>query len=309
MSRIRDAEPRVERRPPPFAAFFLIALAIAYLAWYVVTQGVLTEPTIGDLVVHLLRVTPGIAAILLPAALLLRHPDAPRRLPILLLGTLLFAAVQSLIVLADPLQPLFEALTPAAEDVPSLVPLAAVYEIVVGVLSAAGLGCIAFGLAAARRFEDRPGRGATAAASIVPIVAVLATIAGVLGTTRLDLGDVPMTPGLAAYLVASVGLGIVRVVAWAFLASVAIRGWRAGEAPLAGWWLAVLAAGLVLLALAMLSVRGLIDVTDPAVDEVYGYVEATAYAAGIVCLLVAVAIGLPALDLWDDDAPGANSPG
>ena len=73
------------------------------------------------------------------------------------------------------------------------------------------------------------------------------------------------------------------------------------EAPLAGWWLAVLAAGLVLLALAMLNVRNLIDVTDATVDEVYGYIEATAYAAGNLCLLVAVAIGLPVIDPLEEE--------
>lgn len=287
--------------PPPapaptgrrWPALIFVVLAVLDLAWYVYSAGVFVNPTAGDLLVHLLRVTPGLAAILLPAALIGRHPDVWRRIPALLAGAILFAAVQALILIADPLQPLFATLTPAAEDLPSIVPSAAVYELIVAFVSAAGLGLFGYGLIQARRFPDR---GTAGVALLVPTVAVLATAAGVVGLSGLDLTGVSVTAGVLIYLAASVVLGIVRVVAWAFLAAVTIRGWRAGEKPLTGWWLAVLGTGLVLLALAMLNVRNLIDVTDAAVDEVYGYIEATAYAAGNLCLLVAVAAGLPAID-------------
>lgn len=293
--------------PPPspapagrrWTAIIFVTLAVLDLAWYVYSAGVFVRATPGDLLVHLLRVTPGLAAILLPAALIARHPEVGRRVPALLAGAILFAAVQALIVLADPLQPLFATLTPAAEDLPSIVPSAAIYELIVTFVSAAGLGLFGLGLIQARRYPDR---GTAGVALLVPIAAILATVAGVVGLSRLDLTGVSVTAGVLIYLVSSVVLGIVRVVAWAFLAAVTIRGWRAGESPLAGWWLAVLGTALVLLALAMLNVRNLIDVTDATVDEAYGYIEATTYAAGSVCLLVAVAVGLPAIDPLEDEA-------
>jgi hypothetical protein len=288
----------VGRRWP---ALIFVVLALLDLAWYVVSSGVFVNPTPGDLLVHVLRVTPGLAAILLPAALIARHPDVGRQIPALLAGAILFAAVQGLILVADPLQPLFATITPASEDLPSIVPSAAIYELIVAFVSAAGLGLFGFGLTQARRFADR---GTAGVGLLVPAAAVLATIAGVAGLTQLDLTGVSVTPGVLVYLVSSVVLGIVRVVAWAFLAAVTIRGWRAGEAPLTGWWLAVLGTGLVLLALAMLNVRNVIDVTDASVDEIYGYIEATAYAAGNLCLLVAVAVGLPAIDRDGIDESG-----
>jgi hypothetical protein len=293
----------VPEAPPPapagrrWPALIFVVLAVLDLAWYVVDAGVFVNPSPGDLLVHLLRVTPGLAAILLPAALIARQPDVGRRIPALLVGAILFAAVQGLILAADPLQPLFATLTPAPENLPSVVPSEAVYELIVALVSAAGLALFGFGLLQARRFADQ---GPPGLALLVPAAAILATVAGVVGLSQLDLTGVSVTPGVLVYVVASVVLGIVRVVAWAFLAVVAIRGWRAGEAPLGGWWLLVLGTGLVLLALAMLNIRNLIDVTDETVDEVYGYIEATAYAAGNLCFLVAVAIGLPEIDRSDD---------
>jgi hypothetical protein len=292
-----------EPQPPPlpvgrrWPALIFVALAVLDLAWYIVDSGVFVNPSPGDLLVHLLRVTPGLAAILLPAALIARQPDVGRRAPTLLVGTILFAAVQGLIIAAGPFQAAFATLTPPPENLPSVVPSEGIYELIVALISAAGLGLFGYGLNQSRRFADR---GITGAAVLVPGAAILATAAGVVGLLQLDLSGVAMTPGVVAYLVSSVVLGVVRVVAWAFLAAVALRGWRAGEQPLAGWWLLVLGTGLVLLALAMLNIRNLIDVTDETVDEIYGYIEATAYAAGNLCVLVAVAVGLPAIDRTED---------
>jgi hypothetical protein len=287
----------VGRRWP---ALIFVVLAVLDLAWYIVDSGVFVNPSPGDLLVHLLRVTPGLTAILLPAALIARQPDVGRRIPSLLVGAILFAAVQGLILAAGPLQPVFATLTPAPDNLPSVVPSEAVYELIVALVSAAGLGLFGFGLLRARRFADQ---GPPGLAVLVPAAAILATVAGVVGLSQLDLTGVSVTPGVLLYVVASVVLGIVRVVAWAFLAAVAIRGWRAGEAPVAGWWLLVLGTSLVLLALAMLNIRNLIDVTDETVDEVYGYIEATAYAAGNLCFLIAVAVGVPEIDRSEDGEP------
>ena len=71
-----------------------------------------------------------------------------------------------------------------------------------------------------------------------------------------------MSPTLAVYLGSTVVLSILPVVAWAYLATVGIRGWRAGEDPIAGWRLVAFAAVLVLVALALVNVGGLLEVLD-----------------------------------------------
>jgi hypothetical protein len=255
------------------------------------------NPSASDVVLYVLRITPAVASILLPAALLARHPDAPSRLQTVLFGTILLAAVQGLLVLGDPLQPIFESLTPASEELPFLVPLAALYSALIGLVAAFGLVYIGLGLSQARRFEDTTG---ILPSLFVLVAAVLATVAGVIAVARIDLGDMAMSPPLAIFLGSSVILGILRVAVWAYLAAVATRGWRAGEEPTAGWSLAILAAGLVLLALALADLNGLIEVQDPTIATLYSYVLSTAYALGHVCLLAAFAVGLPTLDETDE---------
>ena len=193
--------------------------------------------SVGDIIGYGLRLTPGIAAILMPAAVLAAtrcvaaDPDGLVRDDPVRLGP-------GAAVLADPLQPIFASLTPASDDLPYLVPLAAIYNAVVSPGAAFGRGYIALGLVEARRYEDRP---ADAAALVVPVAATLATIIGVLAVSRFHFGDTPMTPPLTVYLASSVVLGVLRVVVWAYLAAAVTRGWWSGEEPSAGWWLAVLA--------------------------------------------------------------------
>ncbi len=281
----------------PWLAWLFVALAIADLYWMVQNSGFPADASIGDVIGYVLRLTPGIVAILLPAALLARHPDAARRVPSILFGTILFAAVQGLVIVADPLQPVFESLTPASDELPSLVPLSVLFDAIVALVSVLGIAYIAVGLSQARRYADRP---AVLVSLFVPVAAILATIVGVLSASRFDLGDTPLSPPLALYLASTVALGILRVAVWAYLAAVATRGWWSGEEPIAGWWLAVMATALVLVALALVNMSGILDPQDTTFVTAYGYVTATAYALGHVCLLVAFAVGLPALDELDE---------
>ena len=304
---VEGAKPDEEARGPlladvvgriPWLAWAFVLLAVAYLVWFVRSSNVIANPSAADIVVYALSVIPAVSAILLPAALLARHPDATSRLRTILFGTILFAAVQALAVLAEPLQPTFESLTPPSEELPFLVPLAAVYSTLIGLVAAFGLAYVGLGLSQARRYEDVSGVLVTL---FVPVATVLATIAGVLAVSRLDLGDTPMSPSLAIFLGSQVVLGILRVAAWAYLAAVVTRGWRAGEAPPSGWVLGVLAAGLVLFALALVNLNGLLDVRDDTLVTLYGYVVAASYALGHVCLLLAFAVGLPELDEVEDE--------
>jgi len=282
----------------PWLAWIFVLLAVGYLVWFVRSSNVVANPSASDVVVYILRLIPSLVAILLPAALLARHPDAMRRAPTLLFGTILFAAVQGMLILAEPLQPFFESLTPASEELPFLVPLAAAFSVLIGLVSAFGLAYIGLGLTQARRYEG----GSSAAISlIVPVAAVLATIAGILSVARLDLGSTPMSPPLAIYLASSVFLGILRVTVWAYLTAVATRGSMAGEEPRAGWQLVVVGGAFVLVALALVNVSGLLDLVDDALVTAYGYAVSASYSLGHLALLAAFAIGLPSLDPLEDE--------
>jgi hypothetical protein len=311
VDRANDAAAHEEARGPhlpgspgglPLLAWVFIVLAIGDLAWFIVNAGLASATSLADLGSYALRVVASVAAVLLPAVLLARHPDATTRAATVLFGTILYASVQGLLILGEPLQGFFEGLTPASEDLPGLVPLGAIFDGLIGVVGALGVLCLAVGLAAARRFDDR---SATWAAILVAVAAILATIVGVTAVARIDLSGIAMSPTLAAYLGSTVILSILPVVAWAYLTTVGLRGWRSGEEPVMGWRLLAVAGILVLVALALVNVGGLLDIQDETRFRLYGYAIAGAYALGHLGLLVAFAVGLPAIDdadsLGDDE--------
>ena len=202
-------------------------------------------------------------------------------------------------MLATPLQDSFATITPPSADLPFLVPLAAIYNGFISIAGALGLTYIALGLSMARRYEDRGPRSATA--WFVPFAVVFGSIVGVLAVSRIQFGDTVMSPTLIVYLGSSVVLGVLRVAVWAFLASVATRGWLASEGPRPTWGMAALATGFVLLALALVNLSGLIDVPDNAFGTGLGYVIVITYAGGHFLLLAAFAAGLPAIDTDDEE--------
>jgi hypothetical protein len=297
-------EPRVPGGPLAIGglhplAWVFILLALVDLVWFIVNADTTTMTSPGDFLFYGLQVLPAVAAILFPAALLARHPDAATRAPVLLLGTVLFALVQLLLVLATPLAPAFEAATPASADVP-FVAMAELYNGLTLAVAALGLGFIARGLSLARFYEDRTGPWID---WIVPLATAFATVFGVVGATRLELGD-PVPAVVPVYIASSVLLGIVRVAAWAYLLTAALRGLMAGEDPRDGWRLVSLAAGIVLFALVLVNIVGLLEVPEPWIVDLYQWTVVLAYALGHLFLLVAFTIGTPSLDPEDEDFAG-----
>ncbi len=274
-----------------------ILFALGDLAWFIFNANLAPNAAPADLLVYALQVFPAIAAILMPAVLLARHPDAATRAPVLLLGTVLFALVQLMLILANPLGAVFESLTPASDDVPFVV-LAEVYNVLTLTVAAVGLGLIARGLSLARRYEDRP---APAVDWFVPVATTFATVVGILAASRLSLGDGPLSPITIIYIAVNVILGIARVAVWTYLMTSAFRGVLAGEDPGRGWRLAALAGGVILFALVLVNLAGVIDVTEQGVIETYGWVVVIAYALGHLFLLGAFAVGLPSLEAFDDE--------
>ena len=181
----------------------------------------------------MLQAVPSVVAILLPAVILVRHPDAWWTTRTLLFGAILYAAVQGLIVLAEPLQPTFDPLTPANQDLP-LVTLAEVYRTTILLVGVIGLAYIGLGLSLARRYVDVGPRWATA--WFVPVATIFGTVVGVI-SVQGQFQEVSLTPPLMIYVASSVILGVMRIAVWAYLASVATRGWAAREDPRrAGAW-------------------------------------------------------------------------
>ena len=281
----------------PWLAWVFVLLAIGDIASYVRNLNVPAGSSIADFAIYVLQVIPSVAVILLPAALLARHPDAMSRARTLLFGTILYAVVQGMLLLSEPLQGFFETLTPPSAELPFLVPMAAVYNGLISVVAAFGLAYMAVGLSQARRFEDRR-RSVTIL--FVPVAAVFGTVVGVLTVSGLDLGDLQMSPTLGIYLGTSVVLGVVRIVAWAYLATAATRGWLASEDPAKGWGLGAVGAGFVVFALVLVNLNGLLAIQDATFATVYRYLIVIAYAFGHIGLLLAFALGLPALG-WSDD--------
>jgi hypothetical protein len=277
-------------------AWIFILLALVDLVWFIVNSDPGDLTSLGDLVFYGLQVFPAVAAILFPAALLARHPDAATRMPVLLLGTVVFAIVQLLLILATPLAPYFEASTPATQDVP-FVPMAELYNGLTLAVAALALGFIARGLSLARQFEDRSGSWID---WLVPLATAFATVFGIVGATRLDIGEAP-SPVVPFYIGSSVLLGIMRVAAWSYLLASALRGLMAGDEPASGWRLASIAAGIVLFALVLLNIVAFVSVPEQWVLDLYQWTVVIAYALGHLLLLVAFTIGLPSLDPSDDE--------
>lgn len=282
----------------PWLVWAFVLLAIGDAFWYVRNLNLPATASISDVAVYGLQVIPPVIAVLLPAVLLARHPDATSRARTLLFGTILFALVQGLVILSEPLQGFFQSMTPPSQDLPGLVPLAEFYSGLINLVTAFGLAYIAIGLSQARQLEDHP-RSVTTL--FVPVAAIFGMVVEVLWVSGLQLGDTPMSPTLAIDLGASVVLGVLRIVVWVYLATAIVRGLLAGEDPRSGWLLGALGGGLVILALVLFNLNRVVDIQDQTLVTVYGYVVILAYALGYVSLLAAFAVGLPAFDEFDDE--------
>ena len=279
-------------------AWVFVVLAIGFVGWYLRFQSLPAGASTANDVVLFLQLVPSVCAILVPAALLARHPDAPTRAGTLLVGSVLFALVQGMIVLANSLQATFVDITPPDQDLLGVVPLQAVYNGLVSVVLAFALGFMAFGLVEARRYEDRVPIWLTG--WFVPAAAVFGGLIGVIDAQNL-YAEAPIAPSLVVYIAATIILGALRLIVWAYLVAITARGAVAGEEPHGGWILATIGAATVTVALVLVNLNNVLDFPSEDAATLFGYVTVVGYAVGNVVLLAAFASGLPLIPGSEDD--------
>lgn len=279
-----------------------LLLAVARLIWFVRESPPVAPYDLATIVTYGAAIVPSVVVVLLPAALLIRHPDAPDRARTLLLGTVLFVLVEGMRVLNPPLQPIFEQLTPGSQETPFLVPLALLYNAVIGLLGSYAVANIALGLARARRYEDPPGSAIVTAMVVVAVS--LGAVGGVIAVSQLPLDQITVTPTVILYLISTVILSTLFAASWAYLAAVTIRGARAGELPASGWTAAALGGGLIIAAYTTRAVLIVFTVT-PETQSLFtslGSALSVTVALGYLGLLAGFLLGLPSLAEEDDDA-------
>lgn len=278
----------------PGPAWVFVLLALARLAWGL-------RETVGGPGVDAWRVAqsvvaevPSVVSVLLPAALLVRHPDAWSRARTLLFGVVLLAVVEGLRVLGTPLQPVFERLTPAEETASFLVPAAIVYQAAVFLLGALAVVSIALGIGEARRFEDRSRSWLVSA--VLALLVLLIAVAGIVSVSRLPFEQLIVTATVVAYVVSTVVLNVLSAAAAAYLASTATAGARAGEDPRRAWRVGAVGSWVVIGSLAALAALGL-GQPGPDAQALFtnaSQLVATVFALGYLGILGAFLLGLPA---------------
>ena len=284
-------------------ALVFVALALGEVVWLVANAGLGPAPSVEMVVLFGLGVVPSAVVILLPAALLIRHPDAASRARTLLFGTVLFAAVEGLQILSQVLQPFLESLIPADPALPFIMPMAVIYGAIVSLVSSFGLAYIAVGLSQARRWEGDRG---IPTAFVLMVVGAAALGSGIVAIAQIQPGQTQWSPTLAFYLGSTVVLRTLFVVAWTAVAVTAGAGARAGEDPNRGWRLAAVGGWMVVGALAIAAASDLI--LDPRIQDWFTAIQYSItilFAAGHLGLLVAFFVGLPSLDEVEDDADAA----
>ena len=284
----------------PWLAWVFIALAIGEIFWLVDNARLGPSPSVELVVSFVLNASSSVAVVLLPATLLIRHPEAISRARTLLFGTVLFAVVEGLQILSQVLQPFLESLIPADPELPFIVPLVVIYGALVSLVGSFGLAYIAVGLSQARRWEGTRG---IPTAFVLVIVGAVGLGSGIVAIAQIQLGETPWSPTLALYFGSTVILRTLFVVAWAAVAVTVGAGARAGEDPNRGWWLAAVAGWVVVSALAIATVSGLI--VDPRIQDwstAIRYTITILFAAGYLGVLAAFVAGLPSLNEVEDDA-------
>jgi hypothetical protein len=305
-----DGKPWEEPRPPhlpdrltsitPWVIPFLLLAALQVVAGWLEWGAQGDYRPLGVGVSIFLGLLPGICTTLLGAALFYRHPDAHRRLPMLVFGAVLLTVVALMDVAEAPWRSAFlpdlfpESDMPGGEE--SVIVLSGIYSAALNVISVFGLLYLARGLGGARRFADVvSARVLGIAVTVVVLAATVVSLASVL--MDADWSDVLTPLNLMA-----VAVSLVSTLAWSYLFVTAVTGWRAGERPRIGWLLVALAAGIEIGLRVLMAGTLLVDISQAG----FGVLQIVGLAsvANWVLLLLAFVAGLPSMA----PAPAGSSP-
>ena len=147
-----------------------------------------------------------------------------------------------------------------------------VYGHAINVVSAFGLVYVARGLDGARRRPDVVSvRGLGTILTVVVLLGAVATMlpAFVFGADEL------LTLGNVVALIMSVFVTL----AWCYLFVIALGGWSAGESPRLGWLLVTIAAAIEILFRLLISVSGLLDISQAG--AIVLWIISLAFVAGV----------------------------
>jgi hypothetical protein len=282
----------VRMRAPAWIAVIAVARGI----WYIRDVQLGPSPDLSMICWFVVGLATAVIPILLPAAVLLRHPDAFARARPLLVGASLLAIAEGLRLVGGSLRPLFEQLTPPDAETAFLVPLDLIYSTLSELIAVAGIAGIGVGLARARRYEDQP--GSRPIVGLLVLVVTLTALARVAFVLQNPLVDVPTTPTVIGYYLSVFVLGVLPVVAWGYLAVTLVRGARVPEVPGLGWMVGAFGAFLMLVGLLL---NTAITIVRPTADtqamfSTIGLVAFGVFALGYLGLLAALLLGLPSLD-------------
>lgn len=306
-----DGDPWEEPRPPhlpdaptgvsPWVVAFLILAGIQVLAgWLEWVSRHDQQHPIRVLNIVVLGL-PGFCSTLLGAALFYRHPDALRRLPLLVFGVALLTIVALLDLWNEPLT--------SSAFLPEMFPrfleggfgvdestliLSGIYTAAMNVVMVFGLLYLARGLDGARRSAPVVlGRILGIALTIVALASAGVSLEFVL--TYYEPGDIMIPLDVMALV-----MRLISALAWSYLFVIAIGGWLAGERPRAGWLLVALAAGIEIAIRTLLD--GLVNIPQWAFTVIF-----VAAVANWVLLLRAFVVGVPSTAT--PDRPAATTPG
>ncbi len=284
---------RLTRLSPWVFLFVLTALFHVWFAWREWSiGGVLADPSsLGSIIWS--RIT-AIVTSLLGAALFIRHPDATRRLPLVVVGVVLVALEQLMTTGSESLQEVFARLTPPGDDPLPFVPAAAFFSVVTSLVGVVAVLCIARGIASARRFED------VIRFRRLAIVLVLVSILGV-AASLVSLGETTFESSMWTSPLVAIGItmSLMVALAWAYLLVVSLRGFVARDEPRVGWGLVALAATLFVVIRLAFNVVGFAFNVGGAVSVLQSVAEIVLILAGYgsvlgwILLLLAFALGLP----------------
>ena len=299
------AEPAKRRRRPPArfpAVVFFVLGAVAL--WASIVEAAASTVWAPDTVYTFVMQAIGpVVAVLIPGALLWRHPDAWRRARTLLFGTLVFASVSFFRAIEGGLQAFFKEATPPPADLTWFIPSAMIYTSLVALMAVFGLLYIGLGLSKARNYAFT---GQARNAGIVILVVTVLSVAGRLWTlTGVDIGDPTLTTQVWIYIASVITIGVLTILTWAYVTRTLTRCAISGEEPVRAWVIAAIGSCLVLSGYLIVAWSSFVTITDQTLNDVVTYLHQLVAGVGTLLILVGFALGLPSLErvVWDDEEP------